>query len=885
MREDADAHGAALTGQLADRLLEADDARRVAGVDPARLQVLELGFLNSAEREILERLGLQILAEEEIREPLEEPYYRVELRFEDEEARAAFAAGDHSARGVTQVDQIRGSSGTADPLRLACRFTDRAQAVTFCQNEALAAEAKFAARSPAPVSKVTRYRLLVQFPDPTAIETFRRELEQYRSGTEDRGELTFIQRRQLFDALEDVSAVRPEHRLGERLRAEGTPSTDAYFDVDLWHPGLDDLTYEAIRQFRALIETVGGVVTDGPTTVAQTLLLARVRVSPTGLEALLRYDRVAYVDFPARLVRPEFSAFSRVDLPTDLPPVPEDGPLACVVDSGVVAGHPLLRGVVVEERDFDSGEGTPVDLVGHGTHTAGIVVYGDLQRQLVSGEWTPQVRLLSAKVLRRAEHGDWAEFSEERHTVTQLRDAITYFAQERGCRIFNLSIGHEGRRYSGGRQLPWALALDELARTLDIVIVVSAGNVALPSVPEALVAEQFRAEVREQLFTPDHALIDPATAAIALTVGSVARADAPFDSRRFPGDRPQLSGSPAECPSPFTRAGLMDSTGPGLGRAVKPELVDYGGNYALDATGRRWSRNDPQLGEVSLRHDFPTRGPLTAQSGTSAAAPHVAHCCAVVEATLRRQTPAGRQPSASLIRDLVIHAAQRGEILERWIANDFGAAEAETRLLRLVGYGRTDANRASFSEENRALLVAEDEVREDHFHLYEMELPDEFVTRARRRTLRITLAYDPPVRGTRREYLSRTMWFQVYRGLSSRQIMEAMGRAAGSGQAPRLPGANVVHPRPPYTTLQWSTVQSAVFGSGQERVFDYRAEDGRRLVHILVGCTRRFDAGTTLDQRYALVTSLEHEDATVRLHQALRQQIELRARQRVRLTI
>ena len=66
MREDAEAHGAALTGQVADRLLEAEDARRVSGVDPARLQILELGFLNSAEREILERLGLQVLSEEEI---------------------------------------------------------------------------------------------------------------------------------------------------------------------------------------------------------------------------------------------------------------------------------------------------------------------------------------------------------------------------------------------------------------------------------------------------------------------------------------------------------------------------------------------------------------------------------------------------------------------------------------------------------------------------------------------------------------------------------------------------------------------------------------------------------------------------------------------------
>jgi hypothetical protein len=886
IRTDANSHGAVLSDQLTNRLSETEDVRRAAGVDPARLQVLELGFLNSAEREILERLGLQVLSEEEVSEALAEAYYRVELRFENEGAVATFRARDHSARGVTQTYPVRSSSGAADPLRLACRFSDRAEAVAFYEDRTLASEASFAARSPSRVSEVTRYRLLIQFPDPTAIEVFRRELEQYRTGTVDQSGLTYIQRRQLFDALEQVSAVGPEHRLGERLRAEGAPDTEGYFDVDLWHPGLEDLTHEARQQFRSFVETVGGTVTDGPTTVAQSLLLARVRVGPVGLQALLRYDRVAYIDLPPKLVRPEFSAFSPIEVPTDLPTIPEDGPLACVIDSGVVAGHPLLRGVVIEERDFDSGEGMPVDLVGHGTHTSGIVVYGDLPRHLAASEWRPQVRLLSAKVLRRSEHGDWAEFGEQRHAVSQLREAITYFAQERGCRVFNLSIGHSERRYIGGRQLPWALALDELARTLDVVIVVSAGNVVVPAVPEPLVADQFQAKVREQLFTPDHALIDPATAAIALTVGSVARGDAPFDNRGFPGERPRLAGAPADCPSPFTRAGLLDSTGRGLGRAVKPELVDYGGNYALDVSGRRWSRNDPQLGEVSLRHDFALGGPLTAQSGTSAAAPHVAHCCAVVEATLRQQAPENRRPSANLIRALVVHAARRGQALEQWISHGFGGSDAESRLLRVVGYGRTDPNRAGFSEENRSVLIAEDEVREDHFHLYELELPDEFVSRPGRRTLRVSLAYDPPVRGTRREYLSRTMWFQVYRGLASSRIMEAMGRAAGSGEMPTLPNSNVVRPRPPHTALQWSTVQSAVFGSGQERAFDYRDErDGRRLIHILVGCIRRFDAGTSLEQRYALVTSIEHEDSTVRLHQALRQQIELRARQRVRLTI
>ena len=70
------------------------------------------------------------------------------------------------------------------------------------------------------------------------------------------------------------------------------------------------------------------------------------------------------------------------------------------MDSGVTAGHPLLRDVVIEEEDFDSGEGTATDLNGHGTQVGGLVVYGDIARRMQGNEWLPQVNLYSAKVLR-----------------------------------------------------------------------------------------------------------------------------------------------------------------------------------------------------------------------------------------------------------------------------------------------------------------------------------------------------------------------------------------------------------------------------------------------------------------------------------------------------
>ena len=55
---------------------------------------------------------------------------------------------------------------------------------------------------------------------------------------------------------------------------------------------------------------------------------------------------------------------------------------------------------MIEEEDFDSGEGTAADLNGHGTQVGGLVVYGDIARRMQGNEWLPQVNLYSAKVLR-----------------------------------------------------------------------------------------------------------------------------------------------------------------------------------------------------------------------------------------------------------------------------------------------------------------------------------------------------------------------------------------------------------------------------------------------------------------------------------------------------
>ena len=423
------------------------------------------------------------------------------------------------------------------------------------------------------------HRLLVQFPDDKAIEMFTTEYDRYAEETPTHTALPAAMRRDLFDALESVSIVTADERTGRRLRREGRPTQEQfYLDVDLWNPGTDDAYRELLQFFREVVQSHGGRLVRDPLRIPS-LILVKVEATLSLLEALLQLDLVSLVDLPP-MPPPEdsFDILAPIQVPDLLQPVPRPGPLACVVDSGVMAGHPLLRGVVVAEEDFDSGETTPVDQNGHGTQVGGLVVYGDIARRMQGNEWLPQVSLYSAKVLRNEPNpvesaAGNAAFPDKERVEEQLKRAIEFFHREYSCRVFNLSVGHRDRLYTGGRQLPWAELLDDLARTLDIIIVVSAGNVHDPDIPASTNSPQFQQHVAQSLQQSKHRLIDPATAALCLTVGSVARREDPY----FGPLGTRLAASAEGCPSPFTRCG------PGVAGAVKPEVVAPGGNLAVDS--------------------------------------------------------------------------------------------------------------------------------------------------------------------------------------------------------------------------------------------------------------------------------------------------------------
>ncbi|MGH9474885.1 MAG: S8 family peptidase [Terriglobales bacterium] len=550
-----------------------------------------------------------------------------------------------------------------------------------------------------------------------------------------------------------------------------------------------------------------------------------------------------------------------------------------MIDSGVVAGHPLLANWVIEERDFHTGEATAVDLNGHGTAVAGLVAYGDIASCLESNRWEPRVRICSAKVLRNQPNllqpdrpeAVFPDQSDKRiESVTE--EAIRYFHGQ-GCRVFNLSVGDASKVYSDQRQFSWAELLDDLTRELDIVIVVSTGNNNQPQIPDVPhTRDRFRKAVREQ--TLQDRVTSPATAALALTVGSLAR------SEGLPaGTIAMTAGAPEGGPSPFTRTGPGYAMRP-TSKGIKPDVVDFGGNFGLQAMTpaiKRWAEH-PALGEPSLQRDYVNRA-VRMFFGTSYAAPHVTHAAALAECALRDAL--GNAPSACLIRAAVgaacaIPAAPRG-----WYTD-------EGKRCKMIGYGRPVLERIPWSTDNDARLVAMDDVEENKFHLYRVPIPADFIAVPGPKGITIALAFDPPVRGSRKMYMARTMSFYPMLAVTIQDAHEALSRFDGNQdeeEEPRLPPERQLRMTPGSRRVAYSALQVRRAEWGAEDDLPAMVDgSGESALTVAVFCQQRF-ATDPLEtrQRYGLVVDFWHAGQETRLYEPLRARVRPRLRQQARI--
>ena len=202
---------------------------------------------------------------------------------------------------------------------------------------------------------------------------------------------------------------------------------------------------------------------------------------------------------------------------------------------------------------------------------------------------------------------------------------------------------------------------------------------------------------------------------------------------------------------------------------IKPEVVEFGGDFARTANapvdvqpGGRIAAACPEL----VRSTMYPPGPAIDrdEAGTSFAAPKVSH----IAASLQRLLP---QQPALLYRALIAQSARWPAWAEEMLAElrrpDIAAERRDqlisevSRVVRFIGYGVPDQERATVNSDHRTTLITGTEraIKARECHAYQVPVPAELRRQADEFDVRIdvSLSYVAEPRRTRRHlrhYLS-----------------------------------------------------------------------------------------------------------------------------------
>ncbi len=729
-------------------------------------------------------------------------------------------------------------------------------------------------------------KLVIQFEDSTILDEFNYERELWQNDDKIESTLTYAQRRDLFNCIENIRSVSRQDRIGIRLQQYiDNPSLipEGFFvvNIDVWFNGDRSTIIETESQLKQAMGTQGSKLL-GDLFEVPSLLLGRASVNEFTLNALLDLDIIASVELPFSQVATEpYELYSWDFEPIIQNNLDDNAPLAAVLDSGIFTGNPLLNNIVVAEEDFDNTENTTMDRNGHGTGIAGIVAYGDFIEGMKSKIFKPLVRLCNGKIMHD-ENGN-PTFPVNKRPEQVIKEAIEYFYNEYGCRVFNLSVGDIDHLYRGGRQFAWAEMLDQISLNLDVVIIVSAGNVPEPDLQRFTSRDELLEKCRDQLFDQKHRLIDPATSALSITVGSITRFDEPAAT---PNRSTRISVGKKNYMSVFTRIGR------GVNKSIKPEVVDYGGNFAVTQLMRgetRWQKEDQKLLEPTLHNgnDKIFKG----WCGTSFSAPHVTHIASRIERALETQLE--DKPSANLIRALLVNSARCTDEMISWAESSKDESHTgknnpkQERRLRLIGFGRADDS-LLYSDDTQVTLFAEDKLELRSFHIYKIPVPKEFLKVKAEKSIAISLAYNPITCLSRKDYLTNNLWFEVFRKIDEKDLLLYKAKKESGEDTEEdldnLPDKNKAAFFPGYRDLAKATLQQRIWKKGPRGGSDLLWDENEPYIYVMVTGKERFKyAEQGFTQSYALVVTFSYEGRDhIGLYTKLHDRVRIKTRQRTR---
>jgi hypothetical protein len=506
----------------------------------------------------------------------------------------------------------------------------------------------------------------------------------------------------------------------------------------------------------------------------------RAKINKQIFDEIIELKEICRVDRPSL---PQFNPFeyTRPDVSTMKFSKPDND--ACgilIIDSGIISNHPMLKRCVGGEENFQDGETEIQDTVGHGTAVAGCAAYGDIEKCLETKNFTPANWIFSAKVLYAERNvltgGIRAVYDPERLVEHQLKDAVESFlsSQIYPIRVVNISLGNTNEIWHKHyfRQLPLAALIDELAFDFpNVVFVVSAGNQDPTEFYGTIADIQLNYPVYLTK-NPDFRIINPATASLALTIGSLA-GKMHIEHERYGAEHIKTPLAYENQPSPFTRSGF------GINGMIKPELVEYGGNLVLfDNYG---IITQDRGGKILLLNNRTTEDIIKFDCGTSFTAPKVAH----LAGEIANHFP---QMSGNFIKNMLLIGANDPFKPSKDFYQTDTLKDAEKAHLAVCGYGVSSFERAVNSFNNRVVLWDEGQIGLNQIKVYSLHLPDIFFSEPGTKRIIVTLTFNPETRLTRGDsYLGNRMEFHVFHSINPQLLIEKYGVISEQAEQAEVP--------------------------------------------------------------------------------------------------
>ena len=428
----------------------------------------------------------------------------------------------------------------------------------------------------------------------------------------------------------------------------------------------------------------------------------------------------------------------------------KNAPSVCILDSGVNNGHPLIAPALnlSDMHSYDPAWNV-ADHKGHGTEMAGLALYDDLTRILLSSDPIKLTHILeSVKILPPDGQNDPELYG---HITIESIARAEVTAPNRN-RVACMAVTTTDFR-DRGQPSSWSAAIDNMSSGADDgqrrLIIVAAGNTNLDS------------RIQYPACNMTDGIHDPGQAWNALTIGAYTE-KIQINQDMYPGwtpIAPQGDLSPSSCTSvPWARQW-----------PIKPDVVIEGGNMAHNPGTKTVDYVDSL--QLLTTYYHPASKQFVTTGDTSAATAIASRMSAIIYANYPDFRP-------ETVRALIVHSADWNEAMKIHFSNLTPRNKTEN-LLRYCGFGVPNLADAIWSASNSLTLIVQDELqpfnkdgseyKTHDMHLHSIPWPVEILQDLGESPveMKVTLSYfiepNPARRGWKRRhiYASHGLRFDV----------------------------------------------------------------------------------------------------------------------------